>query len=230
MFLFLLIGNEACSKTWNWMPQIQRAGFFGITSACPIPHLPRIIISLLDQAFPFFSRQCRPKSRLRWGVGGGWGGVGNSRRISSQENHTWGINQRWLQRSQITIFFIGNFMFISFSPQTPLSWHWELLLAAVCICLCARSHHVEHSQSVSMHHTGPDLYANWFAFVKICCFPCFKINLGARLGNSFHFILHYCRLKIHKIILHICLRWTDCQQCKQTPPECLCVYIVTFNF
>lgn len=164
----------------------------------------------------------------------GWGGGGgNSRRISSQENHTWGINQRWLQRSQITIFFIGNFMFISFSPQTPLSWHWELLLAAVCICLCARSHHVEHSQSVSMHHTGPDLSAvseaNWFAFVKICCFPCFKINLGARLGNSFHFILH-CRLKIHKIILHICLRWTDCQQCKQTPPECLCVYIVTFNF
>lgn len=50
--------------------KIQRAKFFGITSACPVPCLPRIIVSIPDRAFPFFSQQCVPKFRLAATAGG----------------------------------------------------------------------------------------------------------------------------------------------------------------
>lgn len=52
MFMFLLMANRACGEIWNWIPRIRRAGFLGITSACPEPRLLGIIISLFDQAVP----------------------------------------------------------------------------------------------------------------------------------------------------------------------------------
>lgn len=57
---------------WQWSMQQYlkldisdpEGRLLGITSACLIPQLPRIKISLLGRAFPFFSRLCCPNSRL----------------------------------------------------------------------------------------------------------------------------------------------------------------------
>lgn len=58
--MFLQIRHSVRDETGR--PPIQRAGFLGITSASPISCPPRIIISPVDRAFPFFSWRCRPKS------------------------------------------------------------------------------------------------------------------------------------------------------------------------
>lgn len=60
MFMFSLIGNRARGEKWNRIPQIRRAGFCGITSACTPPHpLPSLHAYLglsfhsLIRPFPF---------------------------------------------------------------------------------------------------------------------------------------------------------------------------------
>lgn len=108
MVMFLLIGNEACGKAWNWIVQIRRAGSLDKPLHVSSHAYFGLIFPCLIEPFPFLAHHVVQTPS--------WGQMQEG--VSSQEDHSWVINQTWLQKSQ-SIFFL--FVFLWFLPDFYVS-------------------------------------------------------------------------------------------------------------